>query len=768
MQNIRLIFLLIILPNILFAQQKSKIKLITAPNIFIDQKTNITHLKYPQFEHDGAILTCDSARLWEKLNYFEAFGNVHINQDTINIYSDLLNYDGNAKMAHLVNNVRMSDPSSVLTTNVFDYNMATRVGTYVDNGKIINRKDGSTVTSKRGYYLASTKDAYFRYNVEVITDSVKINSDTLRYNTFSNQAYFYGPTNIKGKNDNLYTENGTYNTKTKKAFFGLRNLYTQDTKSLRGDSLYYDGIKGYGKATKNVTFIDTKDQMLIRAQLGEYFKESERIHASIDAYIGIATSDSITVDGKRIPDTLWVGAENLVAERSLLHLLKTIPKPTVLQDDEVGSEDDKKSQPTPNAAQSAPAAKEINTADSEKSDQKNKIGEKKTSTGSSKLDSASANKLVDEKKLKLDSTLRKNDIVKNKLDSASVKKTQDAGKANLDSLKNNIALKKASLVLDSLINKKPIDSLKPVNLSNKVKEVTSKPESPSKNLGASTKIKPALEAKNIEKPFNPADTVRTRTIRAFHKVKVFKKNLQAVSDSLFFTAADSTLRLYQNPILWADTSQQTGDTIHVLIKNKKISSAQVIQNAFIANQQADTSKYNQIKGKIITAFFNDGEIKTMYVDGNAESITFFRDKKDEYQQNQTLSARIKITFENKEVNTIKQVKGIEGTFTPTNKLGKESLLTGFIWKPELRPKSKEDAIKNTKKSAITPRSPKTNNKPTTTNKASSVKPGTAPSKASNKAQEKPKTNPKTPVKIDSLSGKKKEIIPIKADTLKKN
>src|SRR5690606_4607179 len=159
----------------------------------------------------------------------------------------------------------------------------------VDNGKIVNRAENVTIVSKRGFYFANTKDAFFRYNVVLVTDCVTIKSDTLRYNTFTNQTYFYGPTNIKGKNDNLYTENGTYNTKSKQAFFGKKNLYTQDTKSLKGDSLFYDGLKGYGKAVKNIVFNDTQDKLLLRGQLGEYFKEGERIKASINAYVGLGT-----------------------------------------------------------------------------------------------------------------------------------------------------------------------------------------------------------------------------------------------------------------------------------------------------------------------------------------------------------------------------------------------------------------------------------------------------------------------------------------------
>ncbi len=741
MQKLHFFFFLILFPSLLFAQQRTKIILRDSEVATVNTKTNITHIKKPVFEHDGAILTCDSARLWKELNYFEAFGNVHINQDTINIYSDLLNYDGNAKMAHLINKVRMHDPSSVLTTNIFDYNMATRVGTYVQNGKIVN-KDNVTVTSKNGYYLASTKDAYFRYNVVVVTDSVTIKSDTLRYNTFTNQTYFYGPTNIMGKNDNLYTENGTYNTKTKQAFFGKKNLYTQDTKSLKGDSLFYDGMKGYGRAVKNIIFNDTEDKLLLRGQLGEYFKEGERIIASINAYVGLGTSDSVTVDGKLMPDTLWLGADVLEAERSLQKTLKLIQTPKVLADDEIGMEDEKSKAQTQAAPETATLNNPTTSTPVVKPNPKQPAKQSKKDKAKEKKEQKNKTVLADSSKTTID----------------SAKNLTDSVKLNL-----KIIAKKDSLSKDSLVKSpKPLikDSIKII--PPKVVAKTDTLKTAPKKIETTSLPKPVAVKDTI--PFNPADTVRTRTIRAYHNVRVYKTNLQAKSDSLFFAAADSTLRLYQNPILWSDSSQQAGDTIHVQFKHKKINTAQVFPNAFIVSQESDTTKFNQIKGKVVTAFFNDGEIRNLYVDGNAESIYYDKKENGDYQQNQTVSARIRVIFAEKEISTVKTIKAVEGTFLPAGKTPKEAMLTGFIWKPELRPKSKNDIIKGLP------------------NKVNVAKPKITPNANAKKPTAKPATKPvlkkpvenskdgKTPVKLDSnkVSTKPLVVPVLKLDTNKKN
>jgi hypothetical protein len=215
------------------------------------------------------------------------------------------------------------------------------------------------------------------------------------------------------------------------------------------------------------------------------------------------------------------------------------------------------------------------------------------------------------------------------------------------------------------------------------------------------------------KPFNPADTTRARIIQAHHNVKVYKSNMQAKADSLFYTSADSTFRWFRNPILWSEASQQSGDTIYLQLKNKKLNSVQVIQNGFIVNldtdsnkKPIDTAKFNQVKGKLITGFFENGSLKTMYVDGNAESIYFFKNSKNVFEKmNQTISSRIKILFKDKDITKVITIKNVEGVMYPVAEITKEPILTGFIWKPELRPSSKQDVIGQGKKPTAKPKTP---------------------------------------------------------------
>ncbi|WP_256001908.1 OstA-like protein [Pedobacter deserti] len=644
----------------MLAQQKTKIILQFSERGTTDN--DITYLRKPVFRHVNATLSCDSAVFYPERNVFEAYRNVHIVQgDTINIYSDYLTYDGNTKNAHLTDNVRMVDKESVLTTNILDYRLDTKIGTYTNGGKIVNKD--VTLTSTNGYYFSNTRDAYFKYNVVVVTPEVRITSDTLRYNTATNWAYFYGPTNIKGKGDNLYTENGAYNTKTEYAYFGKRNLYTNAAKSLKGDSLYYDGIKGYGKAVRNIVFQDTSDKTVLYGQLGYYYKADERAVVTRNAYVGMGTKDSIALNKKMVPDTIWLGADTLETQKVRQGTLKLLSFPVLKKDNELGEagSDEERETPPKRKAPASPKSKPLPQV------QKPKALPKSNSRAARRQ--AAKNK--DKVPLAVPDSVTRDSLAKDSV--LKITKLRD------------------SVAADSLLKLRGPDSLKKDSLTKD--SVTAK--------GGALKVG-ALKLPK-DSVVNPADTILTRTIKAYSNVRVYKSNMQAVADSLFYASADSTLRWFGKPILWSQGSQQAGDTLYLRLKNNKLNTLQVLENAFLVNVNADSAKHNQIKGKLITAFFNDGELRNMFVDGNAESVYYSRNKDSVYtDMSQTVSARIKILFKNKEIQDLLTIKDAEGLSMPVKEMKEDIFLTGFIWKPELRPLSKQEVIRGKSKTAAKP------------------------------------------------------------------
>lgn len=189
----------------------------------------------------------------------------------------------------------------------------------------------------------------------------------------------------------------------------------------------------------------------------------------------------------------------------------------------------------------------------------------------------------------------------------------------------------------------------------------------------------------------PVDTSNDRFIEAWYHVRIFSDSLQAVGDSLFYSLADSTFRLLRNPIVWAQDSQVTGDTIYIYTANRKPQRMFAFDNAMMLNKMAKTNFYNQVKGRNMNGYFKEGAIDYMRVRGSqAESIYYATDEYDKFIGVDKASADvIELYFAGKRPETVKLITGVKGTFYPMRQANHEELkLRGFKWQDELRPKTR--------------------------------------------------------------------------------
>ncbi|MBD3749561.1 MAG: hypothetical protein IE931_08700 [Sphingobacteriales bacterium] len=652
------------------AQKVTKINLVKSDS-FIGLKRNgenTNKVINPIFQQDNATLTCDSAYFYIQRNGFEAFGHVHINQaDTVNIYSDHLNYDGNTKLAILKNNVKLTDNQAVLTTNDLDYNLGTKLGRYYNGGKIVN--DKNTLTSQNGYYYTETKDAFFRYNVVVKSPEVLIKSDTLKYNTLSKIAYFFGPTHIYGKTDTLYTENGKYNTVNDQAAFGKNNLYTQNSKSLKGDSLFYDGKKGFGRAKKNIVFRDTAQKVELRGDLGIYHKSDESIEVTQNAYVILTTEkDSVK------KDSIWITADTLKSRVVSKSQLYDLQHPKWLAKD---------------SSASKLVLKPIKTL---KQDSSSRIPIKKDSlqNDSLKLDSIPP-KIILKDSIKAKPVLEK-----------------------LDTIPGPIGV--------SVVNKAPKEKLPVPKLQIQDASVL--------KVAAVYAKKKEIKILLDTLPAEATDTTKIRIVSAYKNVKIFKSDLQGKADSAFFSYGDSVLRIYQKPIIWAQGSQLSADTMYLQMKNKKMDHVDLIRNAIVVNTEKDSTKYNQVAGKLMKGYFKNDKLDVIYVNGNAESIYFPSDSSGEDGMMRSIAARMRINFRNDSLMDITFIRKPEHHYYPLAKITEElKTLPNFNWKPKERPKSKEDIIPNLKLLPKAGAKDKPKKKPKIKDKVKQAKPALIPKKA---------------------------------------
>ncbi|MCW5922666.1 MAG: hypothetical protein KIS77_09990 [Saprospiraceae bacterium] len=197
--------------------------------------------------------------------------------------------------------------------------------------------------------------------------------------------------------------------------------------------------------------------------------------------------------------------------------------------------------------------------------------------------------------------------------------------------------------------------------------------------------------------FKPDTSSDTRLLLAHLDVRIYKSDLQAVCDSLSFSSEDSIFWFYklQNlPIIWADTSQFSADTIRILLKDKKLDRIWLRQNALVINSD-DELLFNQIRGRYTTAFFRDDQIREMLVEGNAQAVYYALDDARAYiGVNETECSEMRLFFGNNKVEGIKFYNEPSGKFIPMRKVGRESKkLDGFFWEKARRPQSLEDLFK---------------------------------------------------------------------------
>ncbi len=189
-----------------------------------------------------------------------------------------------------------------------------------------------------------------------------------------------------------------------------------------------------------------------------------------------------------------------------------------------------------------------------------------------------------------------------------------------------------------------------------------------------------------------------RRVRAFFGVRVYRNDMQMSCDSLVYSGADSTIHLYTKPICWSDSQQIAADSIVVYIENGAVSRAVGYGNA-ICVMHDSLDYFNQMSGKELTAYLEDGEVKLVDMSGNALTIYYPKEDDGGYVGlNTTESSYIRVYVENQEVDHIRFTKETTGVIYPLDQVpaGGDRLAL-FFWAADVRPVSPEDVFRKTKR-----------------------------------------------------------------------
>ena len=189
-----------------------------------------------------------------------------------------------------------------------------------------------------------------------------------------------------------------------------------------------------------------------------------------------------------------------------------------------------------------------------------------------------------------------------------------------------------------------------------------------------------------------------RRVRAHYGVRVYRDDMQMTCDSMVYIGADSTMRLYIKPICWSDNQQMSADSMVVYLANGKVEHA-VGTGSALCVMQDSLDYFNQMSGKVMTAYFTDGEAKIVDMDGNALTVFYPKDESDgEYVGlNTTESSFIRMYIEEQKMHHMRFTKETTGILYPMDQIPSgANRLALFFWADEQRPKDPMDVFRRTK------------------------------------------------------------------------
>ena len=306
------------------------------PRIYLDHADSLYYDEYKKrdtqivrghvkFRHQGAVLYCDSAYFKQQENTFQAFGHVRMLQgDTLEIRCDTAFYDGraDADMVHAQSNVVVIHrKTSELHTDNLILDRKFDIVYYDQGGNYADRSKGMTLSSDWGKYNLTTKEAEFFYDVTLKTKTHVISTDTLLYYSADERAHVIGGKTIYPsdggrpvwRKSTIHSIKDGYDVETTNCFFYMKTERTElfdnskienETRSISGDSLFYDSSSkkshGYGR----VNYVDRRNKNQLTANVVEYDEAVGK---------GLATNNPVFIDYSQ-KDTLYLHADTIRIE----------------------------------------------------------------------------------------------------------------------------------------------------------------------------------------------------------------------------------------------------------------------------------------------------------------------------------------------------------------------------------------------------------------------------------------------------------------------
>ena len=576
------------------------------------------------FYHNGTVITCDSAVRYSE-RHMECFRNVLINKDSLYVYGDRAEYNGETNMAYIYSPlIKVIDGDATMYTYSFSFNTLENVGRF--GGGVIITNGDNRLEAERGYYYADSSVVICVEAVEMQDTQYKLQSDSVIYNLDTDVAEFATETFIWNENNEMVNAKlGRYDRNADRFELFEDSYILTEKQEVWADSVDYRRALENAILRRNIQIDDSDQKVLAFGDYGEYWGDREEallterpLVISYDPEMGdslFVRADSILLFTERPYDI----DSTAVADSLATDSLATAPQGVQSFGEDIRQqiadaaaamgvttdsvavatpiEDSVAAQPTDSVSIAQPVEDSVAATIVELTPEQLKEQAKAEKEAAKAAAKAEKERVKAEKaKAKAEKAAAKEARLKEKAAERRAKRL-----AKIEKYERKKGIVRDSLAQDSLA----ADSLAQVD--------------PAAEFAADEQSDSVAVADTI-----PHDSVR-RIIRAYRNVRSYRSDFQSICDSMAILSLDSTIHLYQSPILWYGANQVTANVIDIYTANQQITRAEFIGNPIMA-EQIDSVAFNQVAGKTIEALFRDNEVYRVNAVGNGQTLYYTTDQ----------------------------------------------------------------------------------------------------------------------------------------------
>ena len=193
----------------------------------------------------------------------------------------------------------------------------------------------------------------------------------------------------------------------------------------------------------------------------------------------------------------------------------------------------------------------------------------------------------------------------------------------------------------------------------------------------------------------PQDTTKLRFIKGYRHALIYRTDLQARCDSLYFSQLDTLLRMYEDPVIWNENRHQlSGEEVIAQMRDNAFDRANIHGNAMIISQE-DTVHFDQIKATEMLGYFNkDNTLRRYDALGGVNAMFYMQEDSVITILNSKQAQFMMVTMKDGVAEKLKYYEQINSDAYPVYNLPVDKQrLKGFKWREDEQPKSRFDVTK---------------------------------------------------------------------------